>query len=165
MASKKNPLTIQLTCSNCQSSIEIYPSAKASAALCDICQHTMPVYFTKSMESGDIDQCPGCGTYDLYYQKDFNRKLGVLLFILASIASFWTYGLSFIVLYALDFFLFQKLHWVLCCYKCSTLIRNCNNVKQFKPFDHEKNDRIIYNKEQFQKVPIELLTKAHEEVV
>lgn len=151
---------VQATCPQCASSIEFYPAVNAKQVECSVCQFLLPIDCSENLEKGNLDQCPVCKTFDFYCQKDFNRKIGVILFVLASIASFWTYGISFIVLYLLDFMLFQKLQWVVSCYKCSTLFRNIKNKDQINPFDHEKNDRIIYNKEQFLKNPLEISSKV-----
>lgn len=148
--------TVQITCPQCSSSIEIYPQENAKYAMCDICKNQMSINISKNLEDGYLDACPVCQTYDFYYQKDFNRKLGVGLFILASILSFWTYGISFIVLYIVDFILFKKLQAVCSCYKCSTLFRNIKNIDQIEAFDHEKNDRIIYSGHQFEKIPLQI---------
>ena len=100
-------MTVQLTCENCGSGIHVYPDAKADKAKCDICNHEHSVQFSQEHEEGTLKSCPSCGRKDFYGQRDFNRKIGVALFVIAAIASIWTYGISFIVLYAFDFFLFK----------------------------------------------------------
>lgn len=154
----KKSLTVLFTCPTCKSAVHVYPKHDATQCKCDICSHEFPVNFSKEMEEGNVDQCPMCQQYDFYIQKDFNRIIGVGLFIVASILSIWTYGLSFVVLYGLDFFLFQKLHYVVVCYKCSTIFRHAKNWKLIPAFDHEINDRVIYSGHSFQKEPIKSVT-------
>lgn len=84
--------------------------------------------------------------------------MGVILFVLAALIStvmLW-YGLNplwylstFIVLYALDFFLFRRLNVIAICYKCQTVFRNVANVDEIPGFNHEMNDRIVYSDHDF----------------
>ena len=137
-------MSVTLTCPSCGSAVPVYPSLTSNKAKCDICSHIINLNFDANQEMGILEVCPCCGRKDFYRQKDFNRKMGVILFIIASILSIWTYGISFIVLYALDLFLFQKLDYVAVCYKCNTIFRKAKNLSKIPFFDHEKNDRIVY---------------------
>lgn len=148
-------MTVTMTCPECGSGIHIYPNAKASKAQCDVCQKVVDVHFTKEHEAGILKECPNCSRKDFYQQRDFNRKIGVMLFVVAAIASIWTYGLSFVVLYAFDFLLFKRLSSVAICYKCDTIFRNVTNLKEIHGFDHEMNDRIKYADHDFQGKPLE----------
>jgi len=143
-------MRVQFTCSECGSSIEVYPDASANTVQCDTCSHEMDVHFTQDHENGILKDCASCERKDFYTQKDFNRKVGVGLFIIASILSIWTYGISFIVLYAVDFFLFKKLPPVTICYKCNTNYRQVKNASEIAGFNHEMNDRIVYSDHDFQ---------------
>jgi DNA-directed RNA polymerase subunit RPC12/RpoP len=148
-------MEVQFTCDECGSGIEVLPDAQSSAIKCEICSHTQPVNFTMAHEAGDLEICPSCSRKDFYKQKDFNRKIGVALFVVAAIASIWTYGLSFPVAFAIDYFLFKKLSWVVICYKCDTVFRSVNNIGHFHDFNHEMNDRIKYSDHDFQGVQLE----------
>jgi len=99
-----------------------------------------------------------CERKDFYSQKDFNRKIGVFLFVLTATISTvlfmkgfgpqW-YLSTFIVLYALDFFLFRKLSLIAICYKCNTIFRDVSNINDIHGFNHEMNDRIVYKDHDF----------------
>jgi hypothetical protein len=91
---------------------------------------------------------------DFYKQKDFNRKIGVFLFVVAAILSIWTYGLSLVALYLVDLFLFRKLSLVGVCYKCRTNFRKISNIQEIREFDHEMNDRIVYSDHDFKGKPL-----------
>ena len=137
-------MEITLTCSECGSGINFAPVKGADSVKCHICETTNPVKFDHEIHEGNVCQCPSCGRQDFYKQKDFNRKIGVVLFVIASILAIWTYGISLIVLYIFDFLLYKKIGDVVACYKCNTLFRNVSNIESIHPFDHEMNDRIIY---------------------
>lgn len=147
-------MEIQITCSNCGSGIEVIPEHHASKVDCHICKHVTPVNFTHQHEEGILKECPVCNRQDFYKQKDFNRKIGVLLFIIAAILSIWTYGISLVALYLVDLFLFRRLNMVAICYKCQTNFRQVMNMGELPDYDHEMNDRIVYSDHDFKGKPL-----------
>lgn len=150
-----NPMEVTFTCPECGSAISVHPDQSATVAECKICQHKLPVKFDQNHADNNLVDCPCCGRKDFYKQKDFNRKIGVILFVIAAILSIWTYGISFIVLYLFDLILFRKLGEIAICYKCQTVFRKVANIAQIPGFDHEMNDRIIYADHDFGGKPLE----------
>lgn len=157
-------MTVQFTCKNCGSGIHVYPELTAHKIQCDVCQVEQPVKFDLAHEESILKDCPGCERKDFYSQKDFNRKLGVMLFVLAAVVStvMLYYGINplwylstFIVLYALDFVLFRRLKQIAICYKCQTVFRNVKNIEEIPGFNHEMNDRIIYSDHNFHGKPLD----------
>ena len=147
-------MLVQITCKECGSSIEVEPHKESTKADCGVCQHVTEVKFTPAQEQGILTECPVCTRMDFYKQKDFNRKIGVALFVIAAIASIWTYGLSLVALYLVDLFLFRKLSQVVICYKCTTNFRNVANIEEIRDYDHEMNDRIVYSDHDFKGKPL-----------
>ena len=143
-------MNIQCTCSECGSGIIVEPTLEATHVICDICQKKQDLKFTQDHMQGVLSSCPVCERKDFYGQKDFNRKLGVVLFVIAAILSIWTYGVSLIVLWLVDFFLFRRLSWISICYKCQTIFRDVSNQSEIHDFNHEMNDRIIYSDHDFE---------------
>lgn len=137
-------MTLLLACTNCGQRIHIYPHENAHMAQCDDCHHRQKVTFSSQHVRGFLEDCPCCGRRDFYTQKDFNRKIGILLFIVAAILSFFTYGMALIALWLIDLFLFKRLPFIAICYKCQTVFRGAANIDAIGPFDHEKHDRIVY---------------------
>ena len=147
-------MEVQITCNGCGSSIEVVPDHLAQKVQCDVCQHVQDVNFTKEQEAGILKECPVCSRQDFYKQKDFNVKIGVVLFVIAAILSIWTYGMSLVALYLVDLFLFRKLSLVAVCYKCRTNFRRVSNMAEIRDFDHEMNDRIVYADQDFKGKPL-----------
>jgi hypothetical protein len=147
-------MEVQITCSSCGSGIEVVPDQAATKVNCDICKHVQDVHFTHEHEQGILKECPVCTRQDFYKQKDFNRIIGVALFIVAAILSIWTYGISLVVLYLCDLFLFRKLSMVAICYKCRTNFRKVLNMNDIYDYDHEMNDRIVYSDHDFKGKPL-----------
>jgi hypothetical protein len=125
-------MEIQVTCKGCGSSVELVPETNARKAECDVCHHITDVRFTREHEEGILKDCPVCSRQDFYKQKDFNRKIGVALFVAAAILSIWTYGLSLVALYLVDLFLFRRLSMVAICYKCQTNFRGIKNMDEIR---------------------------------
>ncbi|MDH4467410.1 MAG: hypothetical protein QE271_05075 [Bacteriovoracaceae bacterium] len=145
-------ISVQITCPSCQSGVEFYPAAEKTHVDCSICRHVIPLEMHNSFQYGakiELQSCPCCQRKDFYRQKDFNRKIGVILFVIAAILSIWTYGMSLVALYLLDLFLFSRLGEIVICYNCQTIFRKLPNAKSFDLFNHEMNDRIVYSGHNF----------------
>lgn len=159
-------LQVHYTCKNCQSGNEVLvPTILISANndeqlfqqhkdFCHVCQQEQDLKFYPENKENCLHQCIVCDRKDFYKQKDFNRKIGVVLFVIAAILSIWTYGISLIVLYLIDLWLFSKLGNIVICYKCQTIYRNVANLSEIHPYDHEMNDRIVYSDHDFQGKPL-----------
>lgn len=147
-------MEVTLTCPGCGSAIHLTPSESQKNAHCKICNENVVVSFSSKSVEGKLEVCPRCNRKDFYSQKDFNRKLGVILFVIAAILSIWTYGISFIVLYVFDLILFKKLGNIAICYKCQTIFRKVLNIGEIRSFDHEMNDRIVYSDHDFGGKPL-----------
>lgn len=148
-------MEVTITCSECKSGVHVLPSVEANLAKCDVCEHETPVKFQQDHLNGCLKDCPVCDRKDFYSQKDFNRKIGVMLFVIAAILSIWTYGISFIVLYIFDLILFKYLGKIAICYNCQTIFRKVENIEEIHGFNHEMNDRIVYSGHDFQGKPLE----------
>ena len=130
--SKENAMTVHLTCPECGSGIQL-PSQSSEKATCDICQNEVDLSFNADHEESILKDCPCCGRKDFYGQKDFNRKVGVVLFIIASILAIYTYGISLIVLWLFDLILFSKLGNIAICYVRQTILEKLEILSLLDP--------------------------------
>jgi hypothetical protein len=151
-------MTVLFTCKNCGSGIHVYPNISSKKAICEVCNHEHEVNFTEEHTKNILKECPSCHRKDFYSQKDFNRKIGVILFVFTAIIStvMFMKGLgpqwylsTFIVLYAVDFILFRRLNLIAICYKCETIFRDVENIQEIFGFNHEMHDRILYKDHDF----------------
>ena len=94
----------------------------------------------------EVERCPLCGSKHLYRQRDFNRALGCLLVAVGAALVPWTYGLSLIVLSALDFWLYRRLRISVVCYRCDTVFRDARPLERQGEFDLLKHDVLKYGK-------------------
>ncbi len=151
-------MEITLTCSECGSGIHIKPTKDATEAKCQVCENLMPISFNDEHLEGRLKTCPSCSRMDFYKQKDFNRKIGVGLFVFGAISVLvfeiigvgfpWNYSV-FLGLAALDILLYFFVPMVVACYKCNTLFRNVANIEDIHGFNHEMHDRIVYSDHDF----------------
>lgn len=89
---------------------------------------------------GLLNQCPVCGAKPLYRQKDFNRRLGVLLLVVGVFFSYMTYGLSLVILALFDVILYRSVKEIGTCYQCGTVFRNNDHIKKLEPFNLSIHD-------------------------
>ncbi|MBI4971261.1 MAG: hypothetical protein HZC17_05430 [Candidatus Omnitrophica bacterium] len=92
-------------------------------------------------------KCVLCDYNQFYLTKDFNRGIGLAIFIAGAIASFWTYGISLAVAAVIDALLYKRLAFLKVCYICDTEYKNLPIRKEDKVYDHVIGDLIRSMKE------------------
>lgn len=85
--------------------------------------------------AGPLERCLRCGSERLYVQKDFNRTLGLAVFVVAALLSLPTWGLSLLVATVIDLGLYFLLGDVTICYGCNTQHRGFAKNPAHGPFD------------------------------
>lgn len=93
--------------------------------------------------------CLVCGNEDLWRQKDFSQRLGLLFVVLGAVLSSIAWGLhmpltalGILMLFALaDLILFVVMPDVLVCYRCRTRHRGVGTGSKHEGFDHELAER------------------------
>ncbi|MBI2082496.1 MAG: hypothetical protein HYT76_02910 [Deltaproteobacteria bacterium] len=91
-----------------------------------------------------ITTCPSCSAKDLYLQKDFPRKIAISIVVIGIITSFWTYGISLLVVALIDFILFRRVKWMTVCYKCRSEYRGYKPNPAHKEFDRHLDELYRY---------------------
>ncbi len=119
--------THRVTCPDCQAVIELSSPA----------------------EAGMLSACLRCGTEELYQQKDFPQRIGMIITVLATVlatyawykySAFWTFAVLFTFGF-IDLLLFRFCRNVLICYRCETQHRGDINWPDHQYFElgiHEK---------------------------
>lgn len=152
-------MTVLFTCKECGSGVHVYPDTNTPDIECHICGTQFKAHFTKEHEASILKDCPECERKDFYKQVDFNRKIGVLLYLIpTALCIFWGLLegiLAYFVFWLIDLFLFKKLNTIANCYKCNAIFKNVKNIKEIEDFNHEMNDRIVYSDQDFQGKPLE----------
>jgi hypothetical protein len=146
-------MTVHFTCTSCGSGVHVFPDQKVNSAECPICQNNFPVFFNADHEKNEVHDCAFCQRKDFYSQRDFNRKLGVMLYLIpTAVCIFWGLIegiLGYFIFWCIDLGLYKWLKSIVICYKCNAIYRNASNAKVVPAFNHEMNDRIIYSDHNF----------------
>ncbi len=88
-----------------------------------------------------VGNCIVCGYERMFSQKDFNRKLGLLIVVIGAVLSPWTYGLSLVVCMGLDYGLYFFVPEITVCYGCDGIYRGFENNPKHRAHDPLLADR------------------------
>ncbi len=112
------------------------------ARACDRCGAASDV--VAPPEGAIIDRCAACGHDQLYFQKDFNRAMGIAIIVVGAIFVPWTYYLSLLAVTILDYIVWRLVKDVIVCYRCQAVHRAYPPNPALKPFDLVVHDRHVY---------------------
>ena len=126
----------------------------SEALRCPNCtdERTVDLSGWSEIDSRRIDSCLLCDCRYLYRQRDFNRALGCALVAVGALLVPWTYGLSLLVLAAVDLLLYYRLQESVVCYRCDAVYRDARPGPRQGDFDLLKHDVLKYGKS-WQDVP------------
>ena len=82
-----------------------------------------------------LSRCLRCGLGRLYVQKDFNKKAGLWVFIVAAALSVPTWGLSLLLATVIDLALYCALGDATLCYGCGAVHRGFRRNPAHVAFD------------------------------
>jgi hypothetical protein len=103
---------------------------------CAACGHRHTLHGeSDERPDGALRRCLRCGLDRLYVQKDFNRKIGLGVFVVAALLSVPTWGLSLLVATLIDLGLYFLLGDVTICYGCNTQHRGFARNRAHGAFD------------------------------
>lgn len=141
-------MRVRTQCRDCGLPYSTAFDASNLAIACPNCEHEIAVAPDgwSDQPKPTVDICPVCGCKHLYRQRDVNRALGCLLVAIGAALVPWTYGLSLIVLAAVDWFFFHRLRLSVVCYKCDTVFRDARPNERQAEFDLLKHDVLKYGK-------------------
>jgi hypothetical protein len=106
---------------------------------CPYCKVAIPIYAREENKKDlTLDHCLICNCDKLFLQKAFNRNVGLAIVIIGVILSFWTYGISLLVVALIDFILYRCLKPMAVCYLCDAEFRGFKVSSRFKPYNHLK---------------------------
>jgi len=83
-----------------------------------------------------LERCGVCGHDKFYLQKDFNPRLGLLIFAIGVIFSYHTKFISLFVATAIDFILYYIIPTVTICYQCRAIYRGFKENPAHRGYNH-----------------------------
>ena len=130
-------MSVEFVCEHCEKDNLTDLLEQTTVIKCCHFDHETKKTLTKSMQSGGkVDRCVLCDKIRFYVQKDFNPRLGILIFIIGVIFSYHTYFISLFVATLIDFILYQVLKTVTICYHCRAVYRGFEEDPTHRGFDH-----------------------------
>ena len=129
-------MTVEFVCEKCNQD-NLVDLSKVSKATCTNCSNEIDITLSRDSQKGDkIDRCVLCDHIRFYVQKDFNPRLGILIFVIGVLFSYHTYFISLAVATIIDFILYQVLKTVTICYHCRAIYRGFEEDPTHRGFDH-----------------------------
>ncbi|MFQ5637822.1 MAG: hypothetical protein ACE5IR_07470 [bacterium] len=130
--------SVEFVCEKCEKDNFVELSEPQQTFVCPHCSHSVTLQSSRSMQSGGlVDRCLICDRNRFYVQKDFNARLGILIFIVGVAFSYHTYFLSLAVATLIDFILYKVLQTVTICYHCRAIYRGFKEDPTHRGFDHD----------------------------
>ena len=129
-------MSVEFLCPHCRAENKAEASA-GDYVICKRCGKPVPLQFSEgSRDSGCIDRCAVCGNEGFYLQKDFNPRLGILIFAIGVLLSYHTMFISLFIATAIDFVLYYILPTVTVCYQCRAIYRGFTENPGHQGFNH-----------------------------
>ena len=118
------PRTVAYVCERCGREVVQSLGQDARPAVCPGCgQASQGVPRDAAADGGFLSRCARCGVDRLYVQKDFNKKAGLWVFVVAAVLSVPTWGLSLVAATLIDLVLYYSLGDATLCYGCGAVHR------------------------------------------
>jgi len=135
MILRSTDMNVEFLCPHCRQELSADLSQMTEMS-CRHCQQPVTLRVSESLRrSGRVDACAVCGNQRFYLQKDFNTRLGLLIFALGVLFSYYTYFLSLLIATAIDLALYYVLKTVTVCYQCRAIYRNFEEHPDHRGFD------------------------------
>ena len=129
---------------DCVAIVELEPLQQCGGAIqCPRCRCQHPISVTDAMcRNNRVDTCALCGGEELFVQKDFPQRLGLLIVLVFGAASLYYFSSSIVmgwlILFAavlIDLVIYAMIGKVTTCYACRAQYRKCNLNPLHDSFD------------------------------
>jgi hypothetical protein len=128
--------SVAFLCDRCNREVVQACGPGARPAACPGCGRTFPApSFGDPGASTSLSRCLRCGLDRLYVQKDFSKKAGLWVFVVAALLSVPTWGLSLLAATLLDLGLYYALGEATLCYGCGAVHRGFGKNPRHAAFD------------------------------
>ena len=126
--------SVAFLCDRCSREVVQAIDRESRPAACQGCGKTFPALSVPAA-SPTLSRCLRCGLDRLYVQKDFSKKAGLWVFIVAAVLSVPTWGLSLVAATLLDLGLYYALGEATLCYGCGAVHRGFGKNPGHRAFD------------------------------
>ena len=130
------PASVSFLCDGCGREVTQSLNPPAGATGCPDCGRSFVLRSDASLlQSRLLTRCLHCGIDRLYVQKDFSKKAGLWVFIVAAALSVPTWGLSLVAATLIDLALYHALGDATLCYGCGSVHRGFRRNPEHGAFD------------------------------
>ncbi len=113
-----------------------------------------PLRFERLGSEGGLEGCLACGHPELYTQRDFPRRIGIGLVVLAALLAPATHYLSLAVAAGLDALLYRFAPELVVCYVCQARHRGFASVPRHPRYDLGIAERLRYGRKAVMGTPM-----------
>ena len=140
---------IHFKCRACDGELAI-PASPAEHVRCPHCKADLPVFMNESiLNQGIVTACVSCGHDALYFQKDFNRRVGIGIVGLGIAVSIYffarsqpLFAMATLAATALvDFLAHFLVGEVTVCYSCHAIYRGFKRNPEHEAFDLKRLEK------------------------
>ncbi len=132
--SAKSP-SVAFLCDRCGREVVQAIAPGTVPASCPGCGRAFEGPLEDDASARPLRHCLHCGLDRLYVQKDFNKKTGLWVFVVAAILSVPTWGLSLLAATLIDLVLYYALGDATLCYGCGAVHRGFGKNRAHGAFD------------------------------
>lgn len=136
---------ISLDCPHCQA-FQTVSLKDAPESVNFNCGHCGAAISLNRPGENPMATCPLCGSSDFYQHKDFDKRVGLVIFVAGAALVPWTYAISLLVALAIDAALFPFFPWMSVCYSCKSEFRGFGKNPALDRFSHETAAKYEYGK-------------------
>ncbi len=120
------------------------PRELPKSTRCTHCGDEHPLLHHSVTPEGGLRACVSCGHPELYTLKEFPRKLGIAVVVVAAVLAPFTFYVSLFVAAALDAALYAFAPDMVMCYVCHAAHRKFEREPRHPRFDREIDERLKF---------------------
>jgi len=136
MGRPSRPLSVSFLCEGCGREIVSAVDPQDASGACPDCGRAFALRADGPIvQSRLLTRCLRCGLDRLYTQKDFSKRAGLWVFVVAAALSVPTWGLSLLAATLIDLGLYYALGDATLCYGCGSVHRGFRSNPVHGPFD------------------------------
>lgn len=140
-------LDLAFACPSCGQPVEGPLTSDVEAMTCGACEAETTLPETRELlASAPLSPCPVCGSTDLYWQRDFNRKLGIFIVVVGCALGPFTSWISVGIAVVIDALLYLLVPSVVVCYACNAQLRGFSEAQRPEAFDIAIHDVYKFNR-------------------
>lgn len=134
-------MEVEFVCRQCRKAACFETEETTATLTCSLCGKQYGPVSNFVDEKQSLLYCGVCGCRDLFAQKDFSRKVGLLIVAAGAILAPFTRLISLFVCALIDLVLYKVLPLITVCYRCHSIYREFALNPQHEGFNLGINDR------------------------